>query len=124
MSEKKIVVPDEMLKEALAHVDVSDLYGYDRVEATKSVVKAALLWQRKELGKSCDISPLLGGTFQDGWIAAWKHVHRMYDAPELEVPEEIKDLLLPNIESGFFKPEIVNERMAECFRRGQKAVKK
>jgi hypothetical protein len=37
------------------------------------------------------------------------------------VPEAIKDLLLPNIESGFFKPEVVNERMAECYRRGQQS---
>jgi hypothetical protein len=41
--------------------------------------------------------------------------------PEPEVPEEIKDLLLPNIESGFFKPEVLNARLAEAFRRGQKS---
>jgi len=46
---------------------------------------------------------------------------RMFLAPEPEAPEEIKDLLLPNIEHGFFKPEILNKRMAECFRRGQQS---
>jgi hypothetical protein len=41
--------------------------------------------------------------------------------PAPESPEEIKDLLLPDIESGFFKPEVVNERLAEAFHRGQKS---
>ena len=48
--------------------------------------------------------------------------------PEPEVPEEIADLLLPiAVESGFFKPEVVNERIIEAerrgFIRGQKAGK-
>ena len=55
------------------------------------------------------------------WITEWQR--RMFLTPEPEVPEAIKDLLLPNIESGFFKPEIVNERLAEAFWRGQKSGK-
>ena len=60
-------------------------------------------------------------------IASW--IGRMYLAePEPEVPKEIKDLLLPiAVESGFFKPEVVNERIIEAerrgFIRGQKAGK-
>jgi hypothetical protein len=49
---------------------------------------------------------------------------RMFVAPEPGVPEEIKDLILPDIESGFFKPEIINARLEEAFRRGQKAGSK
>lgn len=38
------------------------------------------------------------------------------------MPEEIGDLLVPNIGSGFYNPEIVNRRLAEAFRRGEKKV--
>lgn len=41
-----------------------------------------------------------------------------------EMMAEIKDLLLPNIESGFFKPEVVNQRIKESFYRGQKSMEK
>ena len=50
-------------------------------------------------------------------IVEWQR--REYDSPP--EPINIEDLLLPNIESGFFKPEILNERLHEAFRRGQKA---
>jgi len=40
-----------------------------------------------------------------------------------EAPEHIEDLLLVDIQEGFFKPEVVNERLHEAFRRGQKAGK-
>jgi len=59
------------------------------------------------------------GTWYHGRSAVGYFDHEA--SPEPEVPEEIKDLILPNIKSGFFKPEVVNERMAECYRRGQKA---
>ena len=39
--------------------------------------------------------------------------------PKADVQEEIKDLLLPNIESGYYHPGVVNERLAEAFRRGK-----
>jgi hypothetical protein len=64
-------------------------------------------------------------SFRDGMLRALDlFQRRMFLVTEPEVLEEIKDLLLPDIESGFFKPEIVNERMAECFRRGQRAGSK
>lgn len=44
--------------------------------------------------------------------------HRIMEA---EVLEEIKDLILPDIESGFFKPEVSNQRLIEAYRRGLKA---
>ena len=53
-------------------------------------------------------------------VGVWAN-GKLYTTSEKDypkVPEKIKDLLLPDIESGFFKPEVVNERMAESFSRG------
>lgn len=71
-------------------------------------------------------------TVKDGMIQSAQYYGHDPDAPhcgeswprrivEPEVPEQIKDLLLVDIREGFFKPEVINERMAECYRRGQKA---
>jgi hypothetical protein len=70
-------------------------------------------------------------TVKDGMIQSEQYYGHDPDAPhcgelwprrivEPEVPEQIKDLLLVDIREGFFKPEVINERMAECYRRGQK----
>lgn len=49
----------------------------------------------------------------------------MFDAPEPEVPEEIKDMLLdagaPDSEHCFFKPSVYNERIQEAYRRGKES---
>jgi hypothetical protein len=47
----------------------------------------------------------------------------MYDAPEPEVPEEIKNLLCAGSDTdreGYFRPDIYNERIIEAYRRGLK----
>lgn len=50
---------------------------------------------------------------------------RMFDAPEPEMPEEIKDMLLdagaPDSEHCFFKPSVYNERIIEAYRRGKES---
>ena len=46
-------------------------------------------------------------------------IYRYGKAPEPGVPEAIKDLILPDIESGFFKPEILNARLVEAYRLGR-----
>ena len=55
-------------------------------------------------------------------IAEWER--HMFDAPEPEVPEEIKDMLLDarasDSERCFFKPSVYNERIVEAYHRGQK----
>ena len=142
MTEKRIVVPEGMLK-AVWDVD-GDGLGYIEEHRTLDHLEAALRWLDRILD-TCDVDfhrAILESererypgsdndlyviscrvAFEYGASFARNYVRRMYLASEPEVLEEIKDLLLPNIDSGFFKPEVVNERMAECFRRGQKARK-
>ena len=49
----------------------------------------------------------------------------MFVAPEPEVPEGIKDMLLdarsPDSEHCFFKPSVYNERITEAYRRGKES---
>ncbi len=45
-----------------------------------------------------------GGTYIPAYLKEWQR--RMFLVPEF--PEAIKDLMLPDIQSGFFKPEILN----------------
>lgn len=73
-------------------------------------------WERfKSQWKSADNIP-----FVDLLIFFVSRYHESFLALEPEVPEEINDLILPNIESEFFKPEILNERIIEAYRRGRK----
>ena len=52
-------------------------------------------------------------------------LRRMFDAPEAEVPEAIRDMLLdaraPDSEHCFFKPSVYNERIQEAYRRGRES---
>ena len=94
-------------------------------ESFRSALEAFIAWQTEnpivpteeqdeDLCEWCEMNP-------DGSpFAEWQR--RMYLAPEPEVQEEIRDLLLVNITEGFFKPEVLNERLAEAYRRGQKSV--
>ena len=43
---------------------------------TPDVLKAALQWLVDELSKSEGMSPMLNGTYQDGWNGAWRHILR------------------------------------------------
>ena len=127
MSEKEYVVPKGMLK-ASTKAYWETQTGDKELEA---VLKAALRWLDEELGKSDGIAPMLGGTYQDGWVGAWRHIRRMFLAAEPEVPEEIKDLLLvdavtfklPNGNSFPGSAESHNKAVIEAYRRGQKSGK-
>jgi hypothetical protein len=140
MTEKRYVAPEGMLKAAIdaqwnesgAHPSARKILAAE--EAVKSCVKAgleaALRWlsenpivptdgETKRIWRDTGLCNEVDDSELQCIAAEWQR--RMFLAPEPEVSEEIKDLLLPNIECGFFKPEVVNERMIECYRRGQKA---
>ena len=130
----KYVVPEAGLKAACD--EICELGTGSGREVTRKVLEAFIRWQSEnpqvpttewldEFNRVGEIKPFKD--FRGAMIAAW--IGRMYLAePEPEVPKEIKDLLLPiAVESGFFKPEVVNERIIEAerrgFIRGQKAGK-
>jgi hypothetical protein len=86
MSTAKIRVPEWMLK-AVRNAIFTDFTAVASEPQIMTVLESALLAQREELGKSCGLSPMLNGTYQDGWTAAWRHIHRLYDAPEQKAGE-------------------------------------
>jgi hypothetical protein len=132
MGEKKIVVPTGMLKAAMNSIQPSVLVGTISVS-----LKAALLWLSEnppvptfrtvdECGSAgmCSADGLDGEFCRTKDVIEWQRL--MFVAPEPEVLEEIKDLMLsqqshPKLEG--FKDEL-NLRMIEAFRRGQKAKEK
>ena len=78
MSDKQIVVPEGMRKSAeMAAMELRCDAPYE--QTIRVGLEAALLWLTEELGKSDGIAPMLGGTYQDGWVAAWRHIIRLFD---------------------------------------------
>ena len=128
MSEK-IVAPKGMRK-AVSSVPVFAGISYEQtVQIIDGVLSAALCWQKEnppvptEVQMNCIREKFLYCPGDHRLLCA-EWVCRMYDAPEPEeAPKEIEDLLLPDIESGFFKPEILNERITDAYRRGQKSTR-
>lgn len=115
MSEKKIVVPGGMHRAAVEWLLLYENFKIDTLEPSTStpeqqangrasvVLEAALRWLYEELGKSEGISPMLNGTYQDGWNGAWRHIRRLFvrTVPDSEIPKEIEDLLL--VDAATFK---------------------
>ena len=64
---RKARVPNDMLEAA---------EPFDGCCNTPDVLKAALQWLVDELSKSEGMSPMLNGTYQDGWNGAWRHILR------------------------------------------------
>ncbi len=137
MSEKQYVIREGMLKAALSVYDPANS-GYTPLVAKgererntgriAEALEAALRWLDGELAKSDGQSPSLGGTYQDGWIGAWRHIRRTFFAPQPEVPEAIKDLIMPLdaqfIESHPAKHSDRNWAVLEAYRRGLAAAQR
>jgi hypothetical protein len=130
MSEKKYVIPEGMLKAwENAYYDIEGkLHSGSFKSGYVRALEAALCWLDEELGKSDGIAPMLSGTYQDGWVGAWRHIRRLFRAPEPAVPEEIKDLLYSEaVRVGCKDPQEASRfitesdrRVLEAYRRGQK----
>ena len=119
MSEKKIAAPEGMLEAAAT--EARNL-GSGWVQ----ILEAALRWLSEN-----PIEPTpqwihevwrqernpQAGTFALRVIREWQR--RMFLAPESEVPEEIKDLAVSDLDMEWDGP--INKRILEAFRRGQKS---
>lgn len=139
MSEKRIVVPEGMLKVAIDAAvkssGASTIQASSRVKAEieksfHSALEAALRWQSENpvvppeqfihghirKGNGCWLST----TDCIAAIKEWQR--RMYLAPESEVPEGIKDMLadLDIATSYVTGREQYNKDIIEAYRRGQK----
>jgi hypothetical protein len=122
VNEKSIVVPPEMRKAFFA-AETHHGLKYDPVVLLR-MLEAAIRWLSEnpieatytDWQQFCSEKPGMGVEPFAGW---WQR--RMFFNREPEVPEEIKDLILPDVESGFFKPEILNARLLEAYRRGRES---
>lgn len=143
MSETKIKVPEGMLEAAvdasmLRWEDANDGYRKSSmgVEAEKqlrrnlpAVIEAALLWQQEnapvptedqlgDLQNKYHALPEQGaGVVWPIWICG-EWIRRMYDAPQPEVPSEIKDLLFGDKNHVCIEADLA---IVEAFRRGQQS---
>ena len=144
MSDKKILVPEGMLKAAVEAVRVRSEFGFHFIDnkdelrsrrarivaQTQDTLEAALLWlsenpivpTNEQTQGVCD-SIFVGSEYLlDPRDAMVEWQRRMFLAPEPEVPEEIKELVdsfnVP-IYKLFYK-----EGLKEAFRRGLKCGQK
>lgn len=129
MGEKKVVVPDGMLKAAIVSYNNStSKRGYRHVVDAHVMIdtlESVLLWMDEILEKEQHPIKIkvngLTETWVDGWVSAIKQVRGMFLAPETEVPEEIKGLLDPmDRENRFYS----NMNIIEAYRRGKESGKK
>jgi len=121
MSEKKVTVPDGMLKAALAHM--IGLGFNPAKESTRELLEAALRWQSENpiVPTWSDMDHMLDAyspddvpSVSDCQFVAVEWQRRMYLAPAPEVTEEIKR----RWESSPTPETMI--RIAEAFRRGSK----
>lgn len=125
----KVLVPQGMLKAGITAIQRFGPTEKTGEECFAIGLEAAIIWLHEQ-----DLTDNMIHEFYSGECEAgvsfdflrkfWKSMLRrmIFFAPEPEVPEQVKDLLCADIESGFFKPEILNERIIEAYRRGQKAT--
>lgn len=136
MSERKIIPPDDMIEAVLDALCERWSYRRENWPSVKSSnrsqvefsLAAALTWladhpkapTQKDVQEfwSPEMNELRPFDQMSEACVRWQR--RMFVAPELMIPEEIKDLLfpVPVIEKG--RTMDANERIAEAFRRGQK----
>ena len=126
MTDERIQIPDGMFEAVKAVDDGVDPLGI----WIKPRLEAALRWLSENpvclSGKVLDdiSSELPPHRFLKdyGWLQISNAIQRrMFLAPEPEVPEEIADLMLVEIEEGFFKPSALNQRLVEAYKRGKAA---
>lgn len=126
MSEKKIVIPEGMLQAGWDAV-----HEANGIAGVSTVLEAALRWLSE--------NPILPTNLAESAIySEWKKDHdlqyplwilrewqrRMFLAPEPEVPEEIKDLLVSNEDEKRGIPlvtpsDVFNQKITEAFQRGR-----
>jgi hypothetical protein len=127
MSDKKIKVPDGMLEAAMRASMEAGLPIGPSTEL-RVVIEAALRWL--SAGHMDFPLPLLKEILEA--VPGWKlnetviqnvlhqGLRRMFLAPEPEVPEELRELLMTGADEGTFN-WAVNKAIMEAFRRGQKS---
>ena len=144
MSERKIVVPGDMLAAAYSANEV-------KLETVQQVLEAALLWLSENpimpTPEECrdmiyrfglqgersphDDRPRISPTQAHNLIVNWQR--RMFLAPQPEIPEAVRDLLYPDFTSAMdivsdVKPTRTEARyqqsILEAYRRGQNSTQK
>ena len=138
MGEKRIVVPEGMLKAAIVSYNNStSKHGYKYVVDAYVMIdtlESVLLWMDEILEKEQHPIKIkvngLTETWVDGWVSAIKQVRGMFLAPDPEVPEAVRGLLWDsehNQPSGtiihIFASDL-KTRILEAYRRGKESREK
>jgi hypothetical protein len=135
MAEKRIVVPEGMLEEALDACKLSLEHSpSEEIKPTQIALEAALRWQAEEGFKLLSIHLLSELAAKSGLNETQvqslvrEALLRMFDAPEPEWPEEIADLrygFKSNMEAEVTANRIaIDADILEAFRRGQRSAGK
>lgn len=130
VTDKRVVVPEGMLKAVRAAI----FTGFTSAASEPQIVaalEAALLWQRENVSVPthqqmrdwCDKNGV------DYHASFFPHVFQciadfqrcMYDTPEQEVPDEIRDLYFGGLHEGNEVTNLVRTRVLEAYHRGQKS---
>lgn len=137
MSGKRFAIPEGMLEAAAEKADVSGLLAIDRLEV---ILEAAVRWlaenpvvPTESQGRELDDAWLRNKTSPESTFShattfgAVEWQRRMFLAPEPEVPEEVRDLIVDVTMKRLKGTELLNTEVArgyiiEAYRRGQKSA--
>ena len=131
MSDEKrdVVVPEGMLNAVTnSRIMIPGMHAPWAEDIVLQILEVALRWQRdnppvptmEQINSIRQVN--LNGPDEDIYKPQFycrEWMRRMYDAPEPEVPEEIKDLLHTTIYN--MEDNDCNKRIIESYRRGQKS---
>lgn len=135
----RLAVPQVILDavhNALASYSVAANTGHAAEIACEAFARALrehpIVPNHKQAIALCEVFEDKGGSRKPDYCDSIRAVavefqRHMFDAPEPEAPEAIKDMLLdaraPDSEHCFFKPSVYNERIQEAYRRGKESRK-
>jgi hypothetical protein len=127
MSDENYVVPEGMLAAVIAYMgwdEPNEDQCANRIGVeVRRILEVAIRWQDSHLPNDRLVNPIgqTAESYNQGYAKAIADLRRMYLAPEPEVPEEIKDLLLNEDAPEFSRPtrRFFNINLLEAYRRGK-----
>jgi hypothetical protein len=126
---KKIVVPEGMMKAAIAAWRLHPIRGHDPQEAVCKAVEAALIWQsenpiipKQEQIEAARRKVCFGGHIAENYASMFAELQRgMFLAPEPPVPESVKHLLLQGQWDPMPSRDVYNQRIIDAYNQGKKS---
>lgn len=125
---KKIVVPEGMMKAAIAAWRLHPIRGYPPEDAVCKAVEAAVCWLSENpvvptKEQANDLWKATTGAQKDEWpiLVATKFQRLLFLAPEPEAPESVKHLLLQGQWDPMPSRDVYNQRIIDAYNQGKKS---